>query len=77
MLEALASAESRARTQPALPPFLDLAYGYMPLCWGATLAHYLPLLLTEVGRFLPVRLGCGTGCSDTVKGHSDTTCLCC
>ena len=27
----------------------------MPLVWGATLAHYLPLLLTEVGRALPVR----------------------
>ena len=44
---------------PALggrPPFLGLAYGYMPLVWGATLAHYLPLLLTEVGRVLPVRV---------------------
>ena len=39
----------------ARPPFLGLAYGYMPLVWGATLAHYLPLLLTEVGRALPVR----------------------
>ena len=37
------------------PPFLSLAYGYMPLVWGATLANYLPLLLTEVGRALPVR----------------------
>ncbi len=25
------------------PPFLRLVYGYMPLVWGATLAHYLPL----------------------------------
>lgn len=54
-MKALAAAESRARSQPPLPPFLELAYGYMPLVWGATLAHYLPLLLTEVGRFLPVR----------------------
>lgn len=38
------------------PPFLGLAYGYMPLVWGATLAHYLPLLLTEVGLALPVRV---------------------
>jgi hypothetical protein len=28
----------------------------MPLVWGATLAHYLPLLLTEVGLALPVRV---------------------
>lgn len=52
---AVVVAAAAQRDRPALPPFLDLAYGYMPLVWGATLAHYLPMLLTEVGRFLPVR----------------------
>ena len=51
------------RDRPPLPPFLDLAYGYMPLVWGATLAHYLPMLLTEVGRFLPVRSKYHIDCS--------------
>ncbi|GAQ91111.1 hypothetical protein KFL_007280100 [Klebsormidium nitens] len=35
-------------------PFLHLAYGYLPLVWSATLAHYLPLLLVEGGTLLPV-----------------------
>jgi hypothetical protein len=37
------------------PKFLWLAYGYMPLVWAATLAHYLDLALPEAGRILPVR----------------------
>ena len=35
-------------------PFLEVAYGYLPLVWGATLAHYLLPLLSEAGRILPV-----------------------
>jgi transcriptional regulator with AAA-type ATPase domain/NAD-dependent dihydropyrimidine dehydrogenase PreA subunit len=35
-------------------PFLALAYGYLPLVLGATLAHYLRLGLTEAGQVLPV-----------------------
>jgi transcriptional regulator with AAA-type ATPase domain/NAD-dependent dihydropyrimidine dehydrogenase PreA subunit len=35
-------------------PFLDLAYGYLPLVLGSNLAHYLKLGLTEGGRILPV-----------------------
>jgi transcriptional regulator with AAA-type ATPase domain/NAD-dependent dihydropyrimidine dehydrogenase PreA subunit len=35
-------------------PFLELAYGYLPLVLGATLAHYLRLGLTEAGQVLPV-----------------------
>jgi polyferredoxin len=37
-------------------PFLELAYGYLPLVLGASLAHYLRLGLTEAGRVLPVSL---------------------
>jgi hypothetical protein len=35
-------------------PFKSLAYGYLPLVWGATLAFYLQSLLEEAGRILPV-----------------------
>ncbi|HEY9700627.1 MAG TPA: sigma 54-interacting transcriptional regulator [Trichocoleus sp.] len=44
-------------------PFLELAYGYLPLLLGGSLAHYLRLALTEAGRILPVTLatlGIGT-----------------
>lgn len=34
--------------------FVTLAYGYLPLVWGGTLAHYLRLGLNEAGRVLPV-----------------------
>ncbi|MCM1984287.1 cyclic nucleotide-binding domain-containing protein [Lyngbya confervoides] len=39
---------------PDPQPFLKLAYGYLPLTLGATLAHYLYLGLTEAGQILPV-----------------------
>ncbi len=35
-------------------PFVELAYGYLPLVLGANLAHYLRLGLGEAGRILPV-----------------------
>lgn len=35
-------------------PFLELAYGYLPLVLGGNLAHYLRLSLQEGGRILPV-----------------------
>jgi hypothetical protein len=35
-------------------PFLEVAYGYLPLVWGATLAHYLLPLLSEAGQIIPV-----------------------
>lgn len=35
-------------------PFLELAYGYLPLVLGVTLAHYLKMGLTEAGQILPV-----------------------
>jgi transcriptional regulator with AAA-type ATPase domain/NAD-dependent dihydropyrimidine dehydrogenase PreA subunit len=42
------------RTKPR--PFLELAYGYLPLVLGASLAHYLRLGLLEAGRIVPVTL---------------------
>ncbi len=35
-------------------PFIELAYGYLPLVLGGNLAHYLHLSLSEAGRILPV-----------------------
>ncbi|NEQ28452.1 MAG: 4Fe-4S binding protein, partial [Microcoleus sp. SIO2G3] len=37
-------------------PFLELAYGYLPLVLGGSLAHYLRLGLSEAGRVVPVTL---------------------
>jgi hypothetical protein len=37
-------------------PFIELAYGYLPLVLGGTLAHYLRLDLNEAGQVLPVTL---------------------
>ena len=34
--------------------FIEIAYGYLPLVWGGSLAHYLYLGLGEAGRILPV-----------------------
>jgi transcriptional regulator with AAA-type ATPase domain/NAD-dependent dihydropyrimidine dehydrogenase PreA subunit len=35
-------------------PFIELAYGYLPLVLGSNLAHYLRLALGEGGKVLPV-----------------------
>ncbi|MDX2099660.1 MAG: AAA family ATPase, partial [Leptolyngbyaceae cyanobacterium bins.59] len=37
-------------------PLLELAYGYLPLVLGGSLAHYLRLGLIEAGRVVPVTL---------------------
>ncbi len=37
-------------------PFVELAYGYLPLVLGGNLAHFLRLGLTEAGRVVPVSL---------------------
>ncbi|MBF2097970.1 MAG: sigma 54-interacting transcriptional regulator [Gloeomargaritaceae cyanobacterium C42_A2020_066] len=42
------------QTWPKPRPWLTLAYGYLPLIWGANLTHYLPLGLGEAGRIVPV-----------------------
>jgi transcriptional regulator with AAA-type ATPase domain/NAD-dependent dihydropyrimidine dehydrogenase PreA subunit len=44
------------KTLASPPSFLKLAYGYLPLVLGGTLAHYLRLGLGEAGRILPVTL---------------------
>ncbi|CAL8472261.1 g11803 [Coccomyxa elongata] len=61
-LYVLADALSAALSGPSVArgkraggkPFLELAYGYMPLVWAGTLAHYLLPFLDEAGRLLPV-----------------------
>jgi transcriptional regulator with AAA-type ATPase domain/NAD-dependent dihydropyrimidine dehydrogenase PreA subunit len=44
--------------QPGLKarPFIDLAYGYLPIVLFSNLAHYLWLGLTEAGQLIPVSL---------------------
>jgi hypothetical protein len=37
-------------------PFIELAYGYLPLVLGGTLAHYPGLGFNETGQVLPVTL---------------------
>jgi transcriptional regulator with AAA-type ATPase domain/NAD-dependent dihydropyrimidine dehydrogenase PreA subunit len=37
-------------------PLIKLAYGYLPLVWAASLAHYLRLGLLEAGKVLPTTL---------------------
>lgn len=41
---------------PKSRPFLELAYGYLPLVLGSSLAHYLRLGLSEAGRLVPVTM---------------------
>ena len=48
--------------------FLEMAYGYTPLVWAATLAHYLLLFCEEAGRILPVR--CQTETCSSREGVS-------
>ncbi|AFY53895.1 transcriptional regulators containing an AAA-type ATPase domain and a DNA-binding domain [Rivularia sp. PCC 7116] len=47
---------TKAQTKSLIKPkpFLELAYGYLPLILGGSLAHYLRLGLNEAGRILPV-----------------------
>ncbi|WP_017306287.1 sigma 54-interacting transcriptional regulator [Spirulina subsalsa] len=41
---------------PKPRPWLELAYGYLPLVLGVNLAHYLDLGLGEAGRIVPVTM---------------------
>ena len=41
-------------SNPKPKPFVELAYGYLPLVLAGNLAHYLRLGLSEGGRLLPV-----------------------
>ncbi len=47
-------------------PFLELAYGYLPLVLGVSLAHYLRLGLTEAGRILPVTAATFNGSAELI-----------
>jgi hypothetical protein len=40
-------------TEADLPPFVTMAYAFLPLVWAGTLAYYEPLLMTELGSVLP------------------------
>lgn len=48
-----ASQQTNAVIQAPGKPFLDIAYGYLPLVWAATLAYYLDNFFFEAGRILP------------------------
>lgn len=50
------AAVQRLNPPPKAKPFLQLAYGYLPLVLGGSLAHYLRLGLGEAGRILPVTM---------------------
>ena len=47
---------SHQSSTPKPRPFVELAYGYLPLVLAGNLAHYLRLGLIEGGRLLPVTL---------------------
>jgi hypothetical protein len=48
--------KSKIQNLPKPKPFVELAYGYLPLVLGGNLAHYLYLGLGEAGRIIPVTL---------------------
>jgi hypothetical protein len=48
--------QSKIQNRPKPKPFVELAYGYLPLVLGGNLAHYLYLGLGEAGRIIPVTL---------------------
>jgi hypothetical protein len=51
---AVAAGDSPADDAPAVaPPFLRMAYGYLPLVWGGVLATYEDNLMREAGTILP------------------------
>ena len=57
-------------------PFLELAYGYLPLVLGGTLAHYLRLGLNEAGQVLPLTFatfGISGAGLPTVSAHPAVT----
>lgn len=49
----VARAAAKAAAAESAPDFVQVAYGYMPLVWGGTLAHYLKMFLLEGGMVLP------------------------
>jgi hypothetical protein len=74
---ASASAAAVEQSLKAMPPaFLQLSYAYLPLLWGATLAHYTQPLLEEGGLILPVTAATfglnGAGLPVLVADHAVT-----
>ena len=55
-------------------PFLELAYGYLPLVLGASLAHYLRLGLAEAGQVIPVSFAT---LGVRISKFTDRRCGCC
>lgn len=53
MDQATRTTQDHGQTPATTTTFMRLAYGYLPLVWGATLAHYLSLMLNEGGTLLP------------------------
>jgi hypothetical protein len=48
--------------RPKLRPFVELAYGYLPLVWAGTLAHHSKYFLEEGGHVVQVgRRGASVG----------------
>ncbi|MBW4465576.1 MAG: sigma 54-interacting transcriptional regulator [Pegethrix bostrychoides GSE-TBD4-15B] len=57
---------------PKAPAFVTLAYGYLPLVLGSSLAHYLDLGLSEAGQIMPVSFatfGYGSVAAPVVVAH--------
>jgi hypothetical protein len=67
----------RLLNHPLKPrPFLELAYGYLPLVLGVNLAHYLRLGLMEAGQVIPVSFatfGFGTANLPVAIAHPAVT----
>lgn len=63
-----ATTVAQAEAQGGVQPFVESAYGYLPLVWAATLAHYLDLFLFEAGHILPVSAG-----GQRESGHPELT----
>ncbi|GAB4815576.1 hypothetical protein N2152v2_002622 [Parachlorella kessleri] len=51
---AAAAAGLAAWDSSGVQPFVEACYGYLPLVWAGTLAHYLHTFLNEAGEILPV-----------------------
>ena len=54
MQSAYAGLVSEKQGARVAKPYIEVAYGYLPLVWGITLSHYLLPFLGEAGNILPV-----------------------
>lgn len=51
-LSSYTSEQANAAIRAPSKPFIDIAYGYLPLAWASSLAYYLDNLLIEGGHIL-------------------------